>query len=93
MADHVFDDGLFVYMDLGGDQQIPLDVTHVRVHKSVKIIRRHAFGCCRNLVSIEMHDGVEIIEVEAFNQCTSLRRIKLTGERLSNSGHLLVAQR
>ena len=91
MADHVFDDdvfddGLFVYIDMGGDQQIPLDVTHVRIHKSVKIIRRHAFGGCRNLVSIEMHDGVEIIEEGAFQDCDALKRIKLTGVRVIGEG-------
>jgi len=34
-------------------------ITHVRVHKSVKVIRLEAFMFCRNLVSIEMHDGVK----------------------------------
>ena len=83
MADHAEDDGnndVFVYM--GGDQRVPRDVTHVRIHESVKIITRYAFRNCRNLVSIEMHDGVEIIEREAFSCCTSLRRIKLAGVRV-----------
>ena len=48
------DDDVFVCM--GGDQEVPRDVTHVRIHKSVKIIGRYAFRECRNLVSIEMHD-------------------------------------
>ncbi len=79
-ADDGDDDGVFVYM--GGDQRVPRDVTHVRIHKSVKIITYQAFGGCRNLVSIEMHDGVEIIEAQALYGCTSLRRIKLTGVRV-----------
>jgi hypothetical protein len=83
MVDHA-DDGVaedvFVYM--GGDQVVPRDVTHVRIHKSVKIITRRAFRNCTNLVSIEMHDGVEIIEEEAFGDCTSLRRIKLPGVKV-----------
>jgi hypothetical protein len=71
---------VFVYM--GGDQEVPEDVTHVRVHKSVKIIPRQAFIHCTNLVSIEMHDGVEIIEEKAFEECESLRGIKLSGVRV-----------
>jgi hypothetical protein len=62
---------------MGGNQVVPEDVTHVRVHESVKIIRRRAFQYCRNLVSIEMHDGVEIIQEEAFHHCSSLREINL----------------
>ncbi len=73
-------DDVFVYM--GGDQEVPWDATHVRVHKSVKIIRARAFFGCRNLVSIEMHDGVEIIEEAAFAGCSSLRGIKLPGVRV-----------
>ena len=78
--DHADDgDDVFVYM--GGDQRVPRDVIHVRVHKSVKIITRDAFINCRNLVSIEMHDGVEIIEKWAFYDCRSLREIILAGVR------------
>jgi hypothetical protein len=85
MADHADDEGdndndVFVYM--GGNQRVPEDVTHVRVHKSVKIIRGRAFMGCRNLVSIEMHDGVEIIEKYAFWGCKFLRGIKLPGVRV-----------
>jgi hypothetical protein len=85
MADHADDEGdndngVFIYM--GGNQRVPRDVRYVRIHKSVKIIRKHAFGGCRNLMSIEMHDGVEIIEQWAFNGCTSLRGIKLPGVRV-----------
>ncbi len=53
-ADDGDDDDVFVYM--GGHQEVPRDVTHVRVHKSVKIIRARAFMHCRNLVSIAMHE-------------------------------------
>ncbi len=84
MADHADDgggnNGVFVYM--GGDQEVPEDVTHVRVHKSVKIITRHAFEHCHNLMSIEMHDGVKIIEENAFFDCTYIKRIKLLGVRV-----------
>ena len=79
-ADDGDDDGVFIYM--GGDQEVPEDVTHVRVHKSVKIITGSAFMNCRKLVSIKVHDGVEIIEREAFSECHSLGTIKLAGVRV-----------
>ncbi len=76
------DDDVFIYM--GGEipQHLRETITHVRVHKSVKIITRQAFCSCRNLVSVEMHDGVEIIEEDAFYECRSLRGIKLPGVRV-----------
>jgi len=79
MADNG-NNNVFVYM--GGDQRVPRNVTHVRVHKSVKIISQHAFFCCDFLVSIEMHDGVEIIEEMAFSDIHSLRGIKMPGVRV-----------
>src|SRR6056300_1546510 len=86
MADHADDGGnnddVFVYM--GGEipQHLRETITHVRIHKSVKIISASAFQSCHNLVSIEMHDGVGIIEDWAFGGCTSLKRIKLSGVRV-----------
>ena len=61
---------------------MPRNVTHVRIHKSVKIITASAFQDCENLVWIKMHRGVEIIGSYAFCGCSSLRRIKLTGVRI-----------
>src|SRR6056300_1673266 len=80
MAEEGGNNNVFVYM--GGDQQVPEDVTHVRVHKSVKIIARAAFCGCMFLVSIEMHDGVEIVGEWAFYECHSFRGIKLPGVRV-----------
>ena len=82
-ADDDNDDDVFVYM--GGEipQHLRETITHVRVHKSVKIITREAFKRCRNLVSIEMHNGVEIIEKLSFWACHSLRRIKLPGVKVT----------
>ena len=81
MAEELLPPNVFVVY-MGGSQRVPRDVTHVRVHKSVKIITRDAFRGCRNLVSIEMHDGVEIIEREAFHNCMFLGGIKLPGVRV-----------
>ena len=85
MADHADEGGnddVFVYMGGLIPQHLRETITHVRIHKSVKIITQGAFFKCRNLVSIEMHDDVEIIENSAFYYCLSLRGIKLPGVRV-----------
>jgi hypothetical protein len=70
-------DNIFVYT--GGEQEVPADVTHVIIDRSVKIIPELAFQNRRKLVSVEMHNGVEIIGEYAFNECRSLRRLKMLG--------------
>jgi hypothetical protein len=67
---------------MGGDQRVPDDVTHIRIHKSVKRILYGAFQEFFRLVSVEMHDGVEIIEGYTFCDCISLKGIKLAGVRV-----------
>jgi hypothetical protein len=67
---------IFVY---NGEQEVPADVTHVIIDRSVKIIPREAFLHRRKLVYVEYHDGVEKIEVGDFQGCHSLRGIKLLG--------------
>ena len=85
MADRADEGGnndVFIYMGGLIPQHLRETITHVRIHKSVKIITERAFEDCANLVSIEMHDGVEIIEEKALCRCTSLREIKLLGVRV-----------
>ena len=82
MADNNGGDNNSAFVYMGGNQRVPEDVTHVRIHKSVKNIPRRAFSNCIRLISIEMHDGVEIIEEDAFWCCESLRGIKLPGVRV-----------
>ena len=75
----------FVYM--GGDQEVPEDVTHAIFDRSVDTIRAKAFHFCTHLLSIVMHDGVKLIEEDAFSYCESLRRgIKLSGVRVIGEG-------
>jgi len=69
-------DNIFVYT---GEQDVPADVTHVIIDRSVKIIPQRAFFQRANLVSVKMHDEVEKIGEYAFNECRSLRGIKLPG--------------
>jgi hypothetical protein len=75
MADDV-GDNIFVYT---GEQEVPADVTHVIIDRSIKIIPERAFLDRRKLVSVETHDGIEIVEELAFCGCWSLRGIKLPG--------------
>ena len=70
----------FVYM--GGNQVVPFDVRRVRIHKSVKIVRRSAFLYRQRLTYVEFHDEIEIIEEEAFEGCVSLRKVKLLGVKV-----------
>jgi hypothetical protein len=72
------DGGIIIFVYTGGEQVVPDDVTHVSIHKSVKIIPRRAFYFRRNLMSVETHDELEKIEEEAFTACI-LRGIKLPG--------------
>jgi hypothetical protein len=74
-------DGVDIFVYMGGEQDVPFDVTHVRIDRSVKIIPARAFFGRRRLVSIKTHDGIEIIETSAFQGCRSLRGIKLPGVR------------
>jgi len=90
MADHADDggdnDGVFIYMGGLIPEHLRETITHVRIHKSVKIISARAFLECIHLVSIELHDGVEIIEDHAFQCCHSLKGIKLPGVRVIEQG-------
>jgi hypothetical protein len=70
-------DNIFVYF--GGEQEVPADVTHVIIDRSVKIIPRGAFYLRRVLVSVETHDGIDIVKELAFCGCWSLRGIQLPG--------------
>lgn len=62
MADGSVDN---IFVCLGGEQEIPEDVTHVIVKKSVKIIPTMAFYVRTELISVEFHDGVEKVERRA----------------------------
>jgi hypothetical protein len=72
-------DEIFVY--LGGDQRVPLNVKYAVIDPSVTTVRSRAFMNREQLVSVVFHDGVEIVEYEAFSNCSSLPRIKLLGVR------------
>jgi hypothetical protein len=79
MAEQAAEVGVTVFVYLGGEQEVPRNVTHVRIDRSVKIIPERAFYQRMNMVSVETHDGIEKVEQRAFYGCTSLRGIKLPG--------------
>ena len=58
---------------------MPWNVRYVRIriHKSVKIIRRRAFAGCTALETVEFGNKLVLIEESAFSNCTSLRTIKI----------------
>ena len=54
---------------------IPMDVTHVRIHSSVMAIKDHAFCKCEQLVIVILNDGLEEIGEGAFCDFESLSEI------------------
>ncbi len=66
------DAAYFIYT---GQEDVPMDVIHVRVHPSVRVIHGKAFSRRKRLMSVEFHNGVEVIEENAFQWCTSLCEI------------------
>lgn len=56
--------------------RIPRNVTHARIHPSVKVIKSCAFNRCANLVEVEMNEILQVIGPSAFSDCVRLERIK-----------------
>jgi len=73
--------GIDIFVYTGGNQDVPFDVTHVRIDQSVNVIPSRAFFGRRCLVSVDTHDGIDKVETSAFQGCRSLRGIKLPGVR------------
>ena len=66
--------GVYVY---NGVDEVPEDVTHVRVDPSVTIIPEYAFLDCDGLEEVELPEGLVVIREKAFHSCESLRRVNL----------------
>ena len=64
----------FIYTGQG-KEDIPRDVTHVKVDPSVKAIRFQAFRGCSRLRTVNLGKALEEIGVGAFERCESLHEI------------------
>ena len=65
---------IFVF---NGEQNVPMNVTHVVIDRQLQNIPKKAFLNRRQLMSVETHDEIEKVGEEAFRGCRSLRGIKL----------------
>ena len=65
-----------VYIYNGVDE-VPEDVTHVRVDSSVTVIPAKAFNNHRQLEVVEILEGLIRIEENAFDSCETLKRINI----------------
>jgi len=64
---------IYIY---NGVDEVPMDVTHVRVDPSVTVIpSMHAFRNRRKLEVVQLPEGLIRIEASAFDHCESLKRI------------------
>jgi hypothetical protein len=68
------DDDIFVFM--GGDQEVPLNVRRAKIDESIDTISYAAFAGCDFLIELEGHNNLKIIEEDAFIGCDCLRRLK-----------------
>eukprot|EP00985_Skeletonema_marinoi_P014169 scaffold7132_cov79-Skeletonema_marinoi.AAC.1 len=71
-------DGWYIYYGRDGEV-VPLGVTRVRIHESLKVIPAEAFDGNSSIEELECHDRVETVGEWAFARCPSLRRVIMPG--------------
>jgi hypothetical protein len=76
---------VFIYNEDTKDD-IPDNVTHVKVDSSVKEIHAWAFKDCVSLVEVEFSEGLEVIGHGAFHNCTNLMLINKLPSTLKEIG-------
>jgi hypothetical protein len=76
---------IFIYNEDTKDD-IPRNVTHVKVDPFVKEIHRNAFQDCDSLVEVEFSEGLEVIGRDAFSDCTNLKHINKLPSTLKEIG-------
>jgi hypothetical protein len=67
----------FVYYGRMERGDVPEDVTHVRIHSSVRAIKGVAFNYRRQLRIVILNEELEEIGVRAFEDCTSIEQIDI----------------
>jgi hypothetical protein len=65
-----------------GQEEIPLEATHIFVGEDVTFVRAHAFYQHPNIVEVICHEKVIKIEEEAFWDCPSLKRVIMPGVKI-----------
>ena len=70
-----------VYIYNGVDE-VPMNVTHVRVDPSVTIIHMRTFYNRQELQEVELPEGLIIIDDQAFYNCKSLKGINIPSSLL-----------
>ncbi|EJK55691.1 hypothetical protein THAOC_24548 [Thalassiosira oceanica] len=73
-ADEVGEDQYWIYT---GEDEVPVDVTHVRVPDGVTGLRERAFGYRERLVAVELNEELVEIGRSAFYSCTSLECVRI----------------
>jgi hypothetical protein len=76
---------VFIYNEDTKDD-IPDNVTHVKVDPSVKEIHAWAFQDCHLLVEVEFSEGLQVIGHGAFCECTNLKHINKLPSTLKEIG-------
>jgi hypothetical protein len=74
-----------VYYGWMENEHVPNDVTHVRIHSSIRAIKKVAFGDCMQLRIVILNEELEEIDEWTFCGCTSMEEIVVpttTSERL-----------
>lgn len=57
--------------------EIPRNITHLKIDSSVREIPDCSFSSCRSLVHVEFHEGLLVIGKSAFAHCRSLEFVNL----------------
>jgi hypothetical protein len=70
-----YDDAAYFIYSRQRTENIPRDLTRVKVNPSVKVILAQAFDNCSQLTNVQLHEGLEKIGERAFCNCTSLHAI------------------
>jgi hypothetical protein len=65
----------FVYYEWMESRDVPMDVTHVRIHMSVRAIKDYAFCGCGQLRIAILNEELEEIGARAFDSCESMEEI------------------
>ena len=70
------DVGVDQYWIYTGEEEVPEDVTHVRLADDVTVLPARTFISRGRLMAVELNEGLVVIEDEAFYFCSSLEYVR-----------------